>query len=502
MNTTPKLLGIAGSLRNARWGAGNKELIEKIKTIQTKEELFSFLKVESELHLDNFLKAGRTDGKDFEEIYKNLKKNAGNKGLSNSETALAAGLWSAYQYGTEIDHLSLSEYFDPFGKCKKPDELKKILLNADGYLISGPVYFGDRGSLTQNLIDFIRSDRDLKEGIKGKTYAGLAVGAKRNGGQETTLIYQLLDFVGLGLLGLGNDSDTTSQYGGTGHAGDVGTMHADTYGLDTSMGTGRRIGSVLKKLSRKGELKGKLNVLALVLQDSNNIAEENLSSLLKQHQDNVNFTIINLTKKTVQHCIACDLCPTHIDVDNVYRCIIKGKADSLKDLHTDLLNYDAIIPVVANTVEATNVVTNYQNFIERTRYLRRGDYVFSNLIVAPFILEEVGSTQYMGARLFTSMIRHHTIMTKPIITYLNEGKVLNSDLVFKDMENFIKQATRTTIARVMSAGQEDEIKYRPIGYILSADKDAEDERLQKRSQAVKDRNDRLIAEKEKRIQEQ
>ena len=43
-------------------------------------------------------------------------------------------------------------------------------------------------------------------------------GAKRNGGQETALIYQLVDFINLGMLGAGNDSQRLS---GTIVAGDV-----------------------------------------------------------------------------------------------------------------------------------------------------------------------------------------------------------------------------------------------------------------------------------------
>ena len=38
------------------------------------------------------------------------------------------------------------------------------------------------------------------------------------------MIYQLHDMMDLGFLGVGNDYETTSQYGGTGHAGDIGTM--------------------------------------------------------------------------------------------------------------------------------------------------------------------------------------------------------------------------------------------------------------------------------------
>ena len=132
----------------------------------------------------------------------------------------------------------------PNGTNKNLDQLKEKLINADGLIVSGPVYFGDRGSLSQSFLELIQRDLELQDAVSGKLYAGIAVGAKRNGGQETTLIYQLFDFLSLGMLGVGNDSDTTAQYGGTGLAGDVGTMHADDYGLATSIGTGRRISTL------------------------------------------------------------------------------------------------------------------------------------------------------------------------------------------------------------------------------------------------------------------
>ncbi len=89
-------------------------------------------------------------------------------------------------------------------------------------IVSSPVYFGDRGSLVQSLFEFIESDPLLRQDMAGKIYGGLAVGAKRNGGQETTLIYQMLDMLDMGLLAVGNGHETTAQYGGTAKAGDVG----------------------------------------------------------------------------------------------------------------------------------------------------------------------------------------------------------------------------------------------------------------------------------------
>ena len=393
MSNKPLLLGVAASLRNARWGAGNRALIESLKAIQTEDELHAFLTTESELCLENFIEAGRKEEKSFLEIYDNLRKNRGDKGLSNSEVALAAALWSALQLGVDIDHLSLSEHFLPSGKVKNEDALKQKLVDADGLLISGPVYFGDRGSLAQSLIELIRKDGDLRRQLAEKLYGGIAVGAKRNGGQETTLIYQMLDFINLGMPSVGNDSDTTAQYGGTGHAGDVGTMHKDKYGLNTSMGTGRRMASLLHRLSHGIEVRGPIKALFLILQDQNGEAERRLRDLIELHDGELDATIVNVTTKRVLRCLACDVCPTHINVDKVYRCIISSSQDDMKTFHELMLDHDALVPVVYSTNDHTDVISNYQQFVERTRYLRRGDYIFSNQVVAPLVFEELGSRE-------------------------------------------------------------------------------------------------------------
>ena len=164
----PKLLGIAASLRNARWGAGNEQLTCALRRIGSEIELQSFLERESELHLQNFIDSGREQRLDFFQIHDNLRRLSGDSGLSNSEVALAAALWEAQTMGCEIEHLSLSEYFLPNGAAKNLDRLKEKLREADGLLVSGPVYFGDRGSLAESLINLLRTDGKLRSAMRGK----------------------------------------------------------------------------------------------------------------------------------------------------------------------------------------------------------------------------------------------------------------------------------------------------------------------------------------------
>jgi len=127
---------------------------------------------------------------------------------------VVASLWGgASQRGLDIDHLSLSKHFTSTGATKKLEELREVILAADGLILGEPVYFGDRGSLAQDFVDLIGSDQELRYHLRNKIYAGVAVEPKRNGGQEINLIYQLNDMTNLGMLGVGNDSKTTSQYG-------------------------------------------------------------------------------------------------------------------------------------------------------------------------------------------------------------------------------------------------------------------------------------------------
>jgi multimeric flavodoxin WrbA len=384
-----KILGIAASLRNARWGAGSEELIEALTNINSKDELMDYLKKESELHIENFVRAGREQGKDFLEIHANLKKLKGNAGLSNSEVALAAALRAAKEECVDIDHVSLSEFFTTGNKIRNAEKLRQKLIESDGILIAGPVYFGDRGSLVESLFDFISLDEALSEKLKGKVYAGISVGAKRNGGQETYLIYQMCDMLDMGFLAVGNDSATTSQYGGTCHAGDIGTMHKDHYGLFTSMGTGRRLAHVVTYMNSEFLLKDKPRCLFLILQDDKSeSAEKYVNKLIESHCHDVDATIVNVVKDRIRRCIACDICPTHIDLDEEYRCIITSKTDDFSELHKKLLDFDWIVPVVVIRNKKQLVNSKYQLFMERSRYLRRGDYVFSNLLVTPMIIKD------------------------------------------------------------------------------------------------------------------
>jgi multimeric flavodoxin WrbA len=495
----PKILGIAASLRNARWGAGNRSLIDRLRGMETKEDLAAYLASESQLHIENYLDAGRREGKDFLEIYANLMKKSGNSGLSNSEVLLAAGLWAAHKEGADIDRLSLAEHFTASGQQRNPEVLRAKLLEADGLLISGPIYFGDRGSLAESLIEFIAGDPELKAALNGRLYGGLSVGSKRNGGQETTLIYQMFDMVNLGLLAVGNDSDSTAQYGGTGQAGDVGTVHKDSYGIDTSIGTGRRMARVLRMFRAAPAMRDKPRTLFLILHDANRIGERAAGWLSTRFERNTHSTVVNLTGKKIRRCMACDICPTHVGRDEEYRCIINSINDDMRELHRKLLYHDLIVPVYVST-HGTVAESNYQSFIERTRYLRRSDYIWNDIMVSPLVLEEPGGYRLMPVRMLTSFVRHQSVMAKPMIGYLKNDEITNWQHIEKSFTRTLDSA-RTLAAGRLALGHETAVtrRYNQIGYVLSADKDQEDERLQLRREAGEARRSRLIMDAERRL---
>ncbi len=133
--------------------------------------------------------------------------------------------------------------------------------------------------------------------------------------------------------------------------------------------------------------------------------------------------------------------------------------------------------MVLSLNDTSEIVNNYQTFIERTRYLRRGDYVFSNQLVAPLTFEEIGVRENYSIRIMTSMLRHHTVMSKPIIGHIYEGGLLNKAQIQDDFRELIASAKRLTAARLADASQRESSKYNPIGYILSSAQDAENEEL-------------------------
>lgn len=467
-----KVLGVSASLRNMRLNRGRKDLCSELKQIDSKEDLIKFLADQASITTEDFLKAGRATSRPFDEMMEELRRNASGQGLSNSESACASALWSAHRAGADIGHLSLAQYFGPTGTIKQAEHLKSEIKNADAIILSGPVYFGDRGSLAQSFIEFCQSDPELMKDLAGKIYAGLAVGAKRNGGQETTLIYQMMDFLNIGMLTVGNSSETTSQYGGTVVAGDIGKFITDDYGLNTCLGVGERIARVASyfKNAPSETNKGKTKVHLWLLQDDKNGEGHHYFSQwcreMSEQRGDVEFQLWNLCAEHISRCIACDLCPIEVGPRDDYRCIIKTKKDFFVEHHDALVDADAIMLCAYSPKDRGSVVSNYQQFIERTRYIRRDNYLFSNVLAAPFVISDFDSRQHLHIRMATSAIRHHTVIHQPIIGMRYEGELLNENAIKEKSHNFLDQAKALMMGQVLAGDSKSEF-YNPIGYTIS-----------------------------------
>lgn len=501
-----KVLGVSGSLRNARYGKGSETLVEEINALADEKQLSTFLAEQTKIRLDDFIAAGRDRGLPFDEIYRHLRRVRTDRGLSNSEAALVAGLWGARQAGAEIAHCGLGPYFPMNGDPENLDGLREAVLSADAILISGPVYFGDRGSVVQEFMQFLHADTACANHIRDRVYAGIAVGAKRNGGQETTLIYQIIDATNMNMLAVGNDTETTSQYGGTAVAGDVGTMQSDGYGIKTSIGTGRRVASVARMLEdgTTRRLKGKTRIAIWLLQDdAAHRGRERFLALAKEmsaENPDIEVHVHDFTEEKIYRCIACDVCPISVGEASEYRCIIEASGDLFKERHAELIDYDAILVGAYSPKNRSDVRSVYQRFVERTRYWRRDEYLIGDRLVAPLVISEIGANQNLHIRMLTSFVRHHTILHHPLIGMEHDGQVLNWTPLKEQAASFARNAVKLTVGRLLQ--NEDDVAqrtYNPVGYIISSQKKAEESTSAITSKAILDRKESHIDARAKRL---
>jgi multimeric flavodoxin WrbA len=392
------------------------------------------------------------------------------------------------------------------GRGRNLDSLRQQILSASAIILAGPVYFGDRGSLAQSLIDFIAADLDLREACRGKIYAGVAVGAKRNGGQETTLIYQMLDMINLDFLAVGNSSETTTQYGGTAVAGDVGKLHTDAYGIETSIGTGQRAAQVAEMFANAKEsglgLRDRLRVHLWLLQDDHERTGLRLfgdwATQMAAVRDDLEIRILDIASSEVVRCIACDICPTKVGVKDEYRCIITAADDFFVQNHEVIVGADAILLCAYSPSDRGDVRSMYQQFIERTRYLRRDNYVLSDLLAAPFVITELSARQNLHLRMLTSIMRHNTVLHHPIIGMMHRGQLLNQERLQAVGEDFVKRAYQLTVGRYLAGPQPDRV-YRPIGYEVSARRAEEDRRSGATGEALTVASQAMTGEAHRRL---
>lgn len=430
-NNKVRILGIAGSLRSGFPGTHIDALPD------TRDGLMRFLKDRS------------------------------NRRCANSELALMTALWGARQEGAAVTSISLSNYYHGSNDRDRKAALKSLVMDADGLFISSPVYFGANSCLIQDFIEYLNGDPVVRSLLPGKIYSGSAVGAKRNGGQETTLIYQMAEMLNLGFLGVGNNPSTTCQYGGTVVAGNKSAMSRDELGIETCIGAGSRIAQTARIYAAGKDPAGGRGARFdfWILQDRHRITETLMRPLVDLLiEKGIRTKCFRICDNLLQPCKACNRCPDEKNGHGGYQCRIDTAGDEFRVLHDSLLQTDVIVPTLFSPVDRSDLASVYQRFLERTRYLRRGGYMLSNRVVIPLVFCEVGSNEHLDLRLISSLIRHNTILHKPLIGMTCKGRLINGQMLTDDWKTAINTSLRLVAGRYRMEEHMKKPEYIPIGY--------------------------------------
>ena len=81
--------------------------------------------------------------------------------------------------------------------------------------------------------------------MSNKVGSAIAVGASRNGGQETT-IQQIHNFFLIHSMIVVGDKEPTAHYGGTGVGAGVDDCKNDEVGIETARNLGKKVAEVVK----------------------------------------------------------------------------------------------------------------------------------------------------------------------------------------------------------------------------------------------------------------
>ncbi len=174
----------------------------------------------------------------------------------NTEFMVRTTLDKISENGIETELITLHDkniqYCSGCDGCKKTNkcvidddmqELTEKVKEADGIIMSSPVYFGDMTGLAKTFIDRLRPLRNI-HAFKYKVCGAISTGGFRNGGQETT-IHSIYDFFLIqGGIVVGDDRPT-AHYGATG----VGNTKEDDIALATCNHLASRMVDVLKKIN-------------------------------------------------------------------------------------------------------------------------------------------------------------------------------------------------------------------------------------------------------------
>lgn len=393
--------------------------------------------------------------------------------LSNSEIIAGGAILGAVTAGCDVDYFPLVHLFPPreesvfelkidaaMTAVTKLDtleiasdafnELTSVLQSSQGVVLSTPVYFGDRSSVANKFMQICSVSSLLRDKIFGM----VSVGAKRNGGQETTDIFGLYEALSQGSFVVGN-GPPTSQYGGTALGGNVGHVLEDRWGLETAVGTGKRVAEVARILgSRKTEASDgkRIKIAVLVTMDTDRKMLRNyIDGLLRQASDElpwVDFIVEDVIDHRIYRCLGCVTCPKSKGKEGVLpHCVIKDPTDYLERVRKILNTADGAIVAGLNIFEAKRIIFRYQVLMERMRFIRRNDFELTNLLMTGLCYHQFGAmvNPIHSLKTMVSYIRHNTIIHQPIDIYEHNGTLLDSGL--SKLINFCRSARNIKVGK-------------------------------------------------------
>ena len=456
-----KIIAFCGSMRSH---AGNRDIILRI--------------AKESRDIDNYI--NRTT----------VEMNKGCR-LCNSEIMAGAGLSGANSIGAEIDYFPLIELFpekdekvfqlssnseveqksqiDSLAVDKaKIDLLLEKISESDGIYLATPVYFGDRSSVANKLLQITGIHNILKDKIFGVA----SVGAKRNGGQETTNIFSMYEALHQDAMVVGN-GPPTSQYGGTAVSGNAGRIIEDHQGLSSSFDTGKKVSHVSDIYKRGGEIwsaageEKDVKITVLVTMDTHGrMLRKYLSNLIGKVRKDlpwVEFEFIELIDFIIYRCLGCNKCPVptgrgDTDSENGFGCIIRDPDDAMEVIRKSMRQSDGILVAGANIHDSQNIVFRYQVSMERMRFIRRNNYELTNISIASLSYNQVGATvnPIHSLKVQTSFVRHNTIIHRPVEILEHEGKIIKTGK--NEMLRFCQNV------RCLSVGRK-KVKKLPSAYV-------------------------------------
>ncbi len=295
-----------------------------------------------------------------------------------------------------------------------------------------PVYFGDKSSVANKLFHLASSHFNF---LENKFFSTVTIGAKRNGGQETSSVFALYEALGLGAHIIGS-GPPVSQYGATLVAGDRSSVLTDSYGFSLLKALADNVSRFSNYNANSTTISQKIKSTILFVDKPasdhvHSLVTNQIKSLMSS--DLYEFNDLPLYDYAYQRCIACNVCPPKLvrESENYstdsYGCIFQSDTDDLRIIHSKLVD-SSIVFIIANS-SMHNSINRYQSFLERTRYLRRDDFMWTNKIIIPVV--SVSADEYhnsiLPVKIMSAFMRHNSVITSPLSILYSDDHILSSN---------------------------------------------------------------------------